>query len=273
MGKNGTLGGKFEVHRGMRKSEEFGQVVQFNNAKQLDFWPENSTCNALNGTDGSIFPPFVTRDRIVYLFSDDLCRSLYLKYEKDIEYHGLTGYRFSLPAQLLARATENPDNECFCFEPNEDYSNCKAGVIELAGCKKGTPIVASTPHFLYGEKDDADALALVPDAEKHVTYIDIEPTTGVMLTAHKRIQINIKIMKAKKVYFFKKLKNMIHPVMWADEKAQLSTESAELLRSKLVDSIKTVDLAKWVIIGLSCLLIVVGLIVLMIRARQKKPFV
>jgi len=62
-------------------------------------------------------------------------------------------------------------------------------------------------------------------------------------------------------------------VMWADEKAQLSIESAELLRSKLVDSIKKVDLAKWVIIGLSCLLIVAGLIVLLVRARQRKPYV
>lgn len=174
--KNGIPQGELEVHRGIRSSDEFGKIVTYQNETQLSFWQPNSTCNEILGTDGSIFAPFVTTDRTIYLFSDDLCRSLYLTYEKDVEHHGLTGYRFSLPERLLQRASENPDNLCYCANPDEPET-CKAGMIELAGCKKGIPLVATTPHFLYGEKSDAEAVDLVPDVEKHITFIDIEPVS------------------------------------------------------------------------------------------------
>lgn len=117
-----------------------------------------------------------------------------------------------------------------------------------------------------------------------------------MLQATKRIQLNIKIEPTKRVYGCKKLKPLLHPIMWADEvrntgtectcciveltancifsllmqRAALSADKAELLKAALFGPIEKVNMAKWVAMGLSCLLIAIGLIVLVVRMRQKK---
>jgi len=103
----------FQVHRGVRDSNEFGQIVSWNGKSELTWWG-GEFCNKLNGTDGSIFAPFVTRERTLRIFSEELCRSLYLEYATDVTYMGIPGFRFSLPRRLLARADENEDNRCFC---------------------------------------------------------------------------------------------------------------------------------------------------------------
>jgi len=53
-----------------------------------EWWGEGSYCSMINGTDGSVFSPFVEKSRLLYIFNVDLCRSLYLKFEKEIEYMG-----------------------------------------------------------------------------------------------------------------------------------------------------------------------------------------
>jgi len=269
-GKNGTLGPWYEVQRGIRESMEFGSIAKWKNETTLNWW-NGTTCNMINGTDGSVFPPFVTRDRVLSLFSDDLCRSLHLTYEKDIDYHGIPAYRFSLPAELLQRATDNPDNLCFCTF--EDITLCKAGVINLGVCKKGAPIFASTPHFLYGEKEDAEMAGLHPDPEIHMTYIDLEPNTGVLLQASKKIQINIQSKPNKKLAGFKYAPDMLWPVMWADEYAALPEDKVQMVKDKVLSNLHVAGIAKWVVVGLSLVVILAGLAVLFIRLRQKRPYV
>jgi scavenger receptor class B protein 1 len=45
------------------------------------------------GTDGSVFPPGVTRNDTLHIFNKQLCQSLPLVYQEDIEANGIPGYR------------------------------------------------------------------------------------------------------------------------------------------------------------------------------------
>ena len=49
-------------------------------------------------------------------------------------------------------------------------------------------------HFLNGNKSlQKMILGLKPDEEKHYTFVSIEPKTGVLLRASKRLQFNINV--------------------------------------------------------------------------------
>src|SRR5665811_1028464 len=59
--KNGTLPFDYEIISGTQDNTKFGDIVSFKGEKHLDIWNGDS-CNMINGSDGTLFPPFVTKD-------------------------------------------------------------------------------------------------------------------------------------------------------------------------------------------------------------------
>ena len=60
--------------------------------------------------------------------------------------------------------------------------------------KKGIPIIQSSPHFLFcDEKYLSQVEGLKPDINKHRTQLYVEPTSGVLMKANKRIQFNTQL--------------------------------------------------------------------------------
>lgn len=279
--KNGSDEGIMEVNTGVENSADFGKVVSWNGMTELEFWgwrnPEDNTliegsqyCNMINGSDGSIFPPFVDRDRVVRLFSADLCRSLYLKYTEDVELNGISGYRFSVPREMLEDAQINEDNACFCTHYKESSQLClKSGAIQLSACRKGAPIVMSTPHFLDGSEEYLNqSIGLSPNKDLHQTFIELEPNTGLVLQAHKRIQVNIQLQTNTLSSHFSDVPVMIYPVLWLDEAATMSNTTAAGVKALVLKPLKVIDIAKWSLLGFSCLLIAIGLIIYMVQSGK-----
>lgn len=61
---------------------------------------------------------------------------------------------------------------------------------------KGIPIVQSSPHFLFcDEKFINDVVGIKPDYNSHRTQLYVEPTSGVLMKANKRIQFNTQLFK------------------------------------------------------------------------------
>ncbi|ODN04768.1 Scavenger receptor class B member 1 [Orchesella cincta] len=268
--KNGSDTGLLEVFAGVKDSAKFGNIASWNNAPNVTFW-EDEYCNMINGSDGALFPPFVTRDRILPIFSPDLCRSLYLTYESDTEVLGLPGYRFTLPKILLEDPRTNKDNECFCTNRGgQNFENCpKAGAYQIESCKKGTPLVVSLPHFLDGDAEYTEQVGgLNADPAKHETVITLEPNTGVLLRANKRIQMNVELRGTRKFPKLKKFPNIIMPLFWVDESAELTETSADRIQSKLIKPQEVVGTAMWVIFAVGCVLIIIGLIAFARGARS-----
>lgn len=98
----------------MKDIKKFGIIDKYNGNSHLPHWttPE---CNHLNGTDGSIFPPHITKNTTLNLYDKDLCRLLPLSFEKEvITKDGVPGYRFTPDEKVFASVESNPDNMCFC---------------------------------------------------------------------------------------------------------------------------------------------------------------
>lgn len=77
--KNLTHDGVFIVNTGYRDPIKTGTVEYWNGHNRLDNWLDNpggslSSCNKINGTDGTQFPPFRPKEEELYIFSADICR-------------------------------------------------------------------------------------------------------------------------------------------------------------------------------------------------------
>lgn len=129
-----------KIYSGVIDNTMFGETISWKGTDVLSFW-DNDYCNMINGSDGSVFPPFVNRDRVLRIFSPDMCRSIYMTYLEDVEVLGVPGYRFITPKDVLEDPRVNAENICYCKrkDPDEEsLDDCsKAGVFYLAPCRKG----------------------------------------------------------------------------------------------------------------------------------------
>ena len=50
------------------------------------------------------------------------------------------------------------------------------GVMSIAPCQHGAPVVMSCPHFYMGDKSYIDAIdGMNPNKQNHETFLDVEP--------------------------------------------------------------------------------------------------
>lgn len=113
--KNATISPEYEVYAGIKDPSRFGQIKRWNNKEKLSVW-RGDTCNMINGSDGTLFPPFLTKETVLSAFEADVCRSAQLVYKAEDEVDGIRGLRFGMPSDFFT--TNTSYNECFC--PEED---------------------------------------------------------------------------------------------------------------------------------------------------------
>ena len=104
-------------------------------------------CHEIIGTDGLAFPPKLDENTKLWLFNDQLCRSIWLTHEKDVSIDGLKTLQFSPPADVFSFS--NPDNYCYCptvrdcavpVPENDTWdlsacNECIDGLLPLQGCQ------------------------------------------------------------------------------------------------------------------------------------------
>ena len=179
----------------------------------------------------------------------------------------------------------NPDNYCYCPEfnqcatrnatidewaPEACYEHCKDGFLRVGKCY-GVPVIMSAPHFYNVDKSILTQIDGVnPVQELHDTYLDIEPTTGITLAAHKRIQVNFRMQPYR---HFAATKNLpiveLFPVLWADEGADLDEENEKKFKDMVVTPALVVNgLAIGAGMVLGAVLFVLGLFLVVKAAKS-----
>ncbi|KAM6961697.1 platelet glycoprotein 4 [Tautogolabrus adspersus] len=258
---NGTYDGLYNVFTGKDDISKVGKIDRWRGQKSLSFWGDKY-CDMINGTDASSFPPFVDKTKPLYFFSSDICRSVSAGFEESLDLMGIEVYRFTLQPNTLASPTVNPDNRCFCRNPKTTKNCTSAGVLDISSCQDGKPIYISLPHFLHGSADlRENVLGLHPSEEHHVTYMDVEPTTGFTLRFAKRIQVNMMYGPSKVITVLKKVKDYtIFPVVWLNETAALDEETADMFKKELTSRINLLDIIQKALMGVGVAISVMCLI-------------
>ncbi|KAG9480654.1 hypothetical protein GDO78_012231 [Eleutherodactylus coqui] len=187
---NTTNDGTYVFLSGSEAYLDFSRIVKWQGKRNLSWWTSDS-CNMINGTDGTSFHPLIDKDDILYVFSSDLCRSIFAVYEASDNVKGIPVYRFTPPAKVFANITINPGNAGFCVPEG----NClPSGLLNVSMCKEGAPIILSQPHFYQAEKSIISSIVGIhPKKEYHETFMDINPLTGMLIRGAKRMQVNVYI--------------------------------------------------------------------------------
>lgn len=82
-GKNSTSEDIVTVFNGANDISLNNVIDKYNGRTHLPHYLDER-CNRLNGTDGSIFPPHITKNTTLNLYDKDLCRLLPLTFEKEV---------------------------------------------------------------------------------------------------------------------------------------------------------------------------------------------
>ncbi|XP_049792924.1 lysosome membrane protein 2 isoform X1 [Schistocerca nitens] len=228
-GKNGTAKDNVTVFTGGDDITHYGLIDTFNGRTHLPHW-KTEECNRLNGSDGSIFPPQITKSTTLHVYDKDLCRLLPLRFEKEVETNGgVMGYRFTPPQDVFAEVAQNPENECFCpgGPPCTPH-----GLFNVSLCQYDSPIMLSFPHFYLADPKFLDAVEGIskPEKDKHGFFLDVQPDLGVSLRARARIQINLAVSQVTDIKQVATFPDILFPIMWFEDGVDgLPSDVTELL--------------------------------------------
>jgi len=290
----------WKINNGKYNLDEYQNVLEFNGNSRLpegwwdNFGPTPSSdasgmsgiCHDIIGTDGLAFAPDVQEDAKLWLFNDQLCRSIWLEYVGDVKIKGIRTMRFTPPNAVFNFS--NPDNYCYCPGVREcakevagsdewDMTACREaphfcqdGMISLEGCQ-GAPVIMSTPHFLDGDPELAAAIdGINPVRDLHETFLHLEPLSGQPMQAHKRIQISVPVLPSQRFDILNNVAENVFPLVWVDEGADIDSDPDLVKEAKgfLVTPFVAVDAVMGVLIALGCMLIM-GSIVTWVRVRRE----
>ncbi|KAM6437619.1 platelet glycoprotein 4 isoform 5-T22 [Liasis olivaceus] len=265
---NETYDGPYRIYTGKDDIKKAGIIHSYQYNRTLNYWEGH--CGMVNGTDGSSFPPFVSKDDKLYLFSSDICRSSYGIFNSEQTVKDILLYRFSIPEALIASPSVNPDNMCFCTD-KEISENCTmGGIIDISSCKEGTPVYITLPHFLHGSKQlFKNVEGMKPNVEEHTTFLDVEPITGFVMHFAKRLQLNLLVRPNSKITPLKKVnESFVFPILWLNETATIGDEEAELFRSKVTSKIELLRLIQILLITIGSVMFLGFLIAFCICRRK-----
>lgn len=248
-GKNGSSDGKLKIFSGVRDLSKISQVHSFRGQTHFDAW-QSESCNRVRGGEGSLFPSPITEEAELQIFVPDLCRSLTLVFNESVRIGGnVPGLRFRPDPDLFN--PDIPENECYCSggqesassdpdfdfgffgdqekeeeEENKEDGSCGLkGTFDVSPCKFGAPLVVSWPHLFGADPNATKGLkGLRPDEEKHGFSMDVQPTLGMGLSAHVRLQLNLKIQQIPSLEQFSELpgslkpgQELLIPILWFDD--------------------------------------------------------
>lgn len=103
-----------------------------------------------------------------------MCRAIPFDYEKDVEIHGVNGFRFNAGERAVDNGTKFPEeNSCFNGDEGEVVPS---GVMNISACRYGSPVFMSYPHFYEADPFYLNEVeGLNPSKDKHESFITIEP--------------------------------------------------------------------------------------------------
>ncbi|XP_064544794.1 sensory neuron membrane protein 2 isoform X2 [Drosophila montana] len=254
--KNGSGHEVYEVHTGKGDATKVLEIQKLDDSHNLQVWlngsteGETSVCNQINGTDASSYPPFRQRGDSMYIFSADICRSVQLFYQSDIQYQGIPGFRYSIGENFINDIGPEHDNECFCVDKLANVIKRKngclyAGALDLTTCLDA-PVILTLPHMLGASNEYRKMIrGLKPDAKKHQTFVDVQTLTGTPLQGGKRVQFNMFLKSINRISITENLTTVLMPAIWVEEGIQLNGEMVKFFKKKLINTLKTLDIVHW----------------------------
>lgn len=190
----------------------------------------------------------------IYVSELSKTMTLISRANSSLEVEGIKMYEFRLDPVVMLNASDNPYNHYFGMILGQ-------GLINLTLSYSNVPIWMSKPAWL----DVISPLTryvnstLVPDRQLHDTIVHVEPITGVIMQAFKRLQVNIvfesPLRLSNTTTWFSNLANdqLLLPVGWVQESGQISSSDASSFRKEVYGTQRAVNVIPIVLFTLACI--------------------
>ncbi|GMS86510.1 hypothetical protein PENTCL1PPCAC_8685, partial [Pristionchus entomophagus] len=266
---NTYYGGEYTVKDGTENIRERGEIVTYDGKEQLkDSWWTDEGARQLKGVhDFTLaFHPFMKREDAVSMFSSYLCRTVSFLFTEDTEVQGIPTYRFRIPASAFD-PKEHPGfchatDKVFYRAQNESEKHCyPRGIMQVAKCRKSEPsAVLSMPNFHTAPEEVQRSIEGLnaTESERDAGSVDVEPTLGTPLRAHRALQFNVEFWAGKDIMlpaYHTKQRSALIPLVIVHEDSEMTEEIAHKVR-------KALFLTQIVIPGLCFVVLLTALVVL-----------
>lgn len=234
--QNGTRVNRFLMDTGAENIFDIGRLYEVDGAKKLSVW-DHDEANMINGTDGSLASPGLGVGSTVTFHVPEICRS------STMYAVGKTTTVNDKDVEVIVFSAKSPNEtdplvrwrgNMFC----QSHDSCPPkGLVSLAPCLAARgdslPLFLSLPYFLDSDPSIRAPLDGLPEPNHrdHSTWLHIEPTTGFVLEAFKRVQFNVYLEdvgprggSVKGPYYF--------PLGWLAETAVADAASLAMLRNR-----------------------------------------
>ncbi|KAK9508131.1 hypothetical protein O3M35_007861 [Rhynocoris fuscipes] len=222
--RNGSaaVDGVFNMDTGANDLSQVGKIRSWNYQNKTGYFRDQ--CGDVAGSSGEVFPPWLTKNDRIGLFSGDLCRTINLDYSEDATVHGIRGLKFSGGTNLVDSGIV--DEETTCFRNGEQTP---LGLSNLTECRYGAPIFLSYPHFYLADSSIQNHVGgMNPNKQQHSFDLVVEPTFGVPLDVKGRFQVNIMMQPFKDILMLRNIpKRYYMPILWFDQRASLTDPLAD----------------------------------------------
>ncbi|OAF70892.1 hypothetical protein A3Q56_01308 [Intoshia linei] len=172
----------------------------------MNVWNNDAT-NMINGTDGTLWNPYVDKLKPLYLFAPEVCRSVSFVYQKPSNVCGVSTYRYQVNPQESQMPNFYPRNAGYGFKnclngnltDTVNINKCclGKGVFSLLYCKDAEFVL--TGSHMYGSEQFINDIKGInkPSSLVASTWIEIDPITGRPLCGNNNVQKNFYIRKTK----------------------------------------------------------------------------
>jgi len=249
--RNGSYYQNFSIYTGLNDVTRVAKVISFNGVRKLNYW-STPQANMLNGTDGSLFPPGLNRNKEVYSYNADMCRSYYLSFLREKKDGYVTLYDYHLSSNVFNMSRK--ENQGFCGR-----GPCLGdGVLNISTCYQGVWGFISSPHFFQADmKFRQDVHGMQPDGNKHEFIMSFDPLTSVPFAVNVRLQLSFYMPNITRVNLLKSIKPILMPIVWFDDEARLIPSIHSEL-STLIVSLNIAYYIKFILPSMSLLFILIS---------------
>lgn len=264
-----TFQGAFEASTGTDDLSSLWNIKTWNGNSSLGVW--KMWCDNINGTDGYAWPPGQKKSQTqTYIFDSEWCRSIALQVGKGSEFVGrlrTAKYAFKWGAFHYSK-----DGKGFCKPTPKKKENCLPnGVLNATACKDNVPLLLSQPHFLNAAYIYRQRVrGLSPNSKDHETTFNIEPMTGEVVEASRKMQLNAYVMHLSTfptTNAFERNHTVV-PVVWMKEVYSMTDEERNSVYSLTVKR-QIYDGVQYGLITLGGLLLVGAMLALIVIRRKE----
>lgn len=232
------------INTGQTNLEDLLQYVEWQGNDSITVWESNEP---ITGTDATQFAPGVSSTDRLQAYVSDLLRVVDFVYSEDVEVKGIDLLKFVLADSALG--------------VDSNYYQSIRGIANMSKAA-GIPLFLSKPHFLDGADSLTAAVSgLDADRDLHDTYLGVEPTSGAVFDARKRLQVSFNIEAGNFIY--KDLPSAYMPIVWIEDGGTIPDDSAEAFVDSVYGAFQLRELLGLGGIGFGAMLSVVSLSLLM----------